>query len=414
MKAISLILLTLAIQTTLTANFAVIVAGSDGYWNYRHQADACHAYQILIKGGMPAENIILLAKDDIANNRSNPIKGKIFNKPNGPDVYEGCVIDYKGRDVTPENYLNIITGNAGAMQGIGSGRVLQSTENDRVFLNFADHGAPGLIAFPSSYLYANDLLNALKTMQDNKMYSQLVYYLEACESGSMFEQLDKKLGIYGVTAANAEESSWAYYCGSDAHAEGTMINSCLGDLFSIAWMEDTEAISTDLPLSQQFERVKKRTTQSHVCKWGDFSYTDEPVSDFLGKQPVQDEIVYDEAKAVDSRDAKLHYHYLIHQRERTSQSLKELSREIFVRKTFDGIFKILKKFHVGIPKAKTTDFECYRDLIGTFESGCGRFSDYGLKYLRSFFDICGSELVDKKVVKSVVEELCVKNRAFAA
>lgn len=25
-------------------HWAVIVAGSNGFWNYRHQADACHAY----------------------------------------------------------------------------------------------------------------------------------------------------------------------------------------------------------------------------------------------------------------------------------------------------------------------------------------------------------------------------------
>lgn len=25
-------------------HWAVIVAGSNGFWNYRHQADVCHAY----------------------------------------------------------------------------------------------------------------------------------------------------------------------------------------------------------------------------------------------------------------------------------------------------------------------------------------------------------------------------------
>ncbi|GMH22761.1 hypothetical protein Nepgr_024604 [Nepenthes gracilis] len=31
--------------------WAVLVAGSSGYGNYRHQADVCHAYQILKRGG---------------------------------------------------------------------------------------------------------------------------------------------------------------------------------------------------------------------------------------------------------------------------------------------------------------------------------------------------------------------------
>ena len=60
------------------------------------------------KNGIPEDQIITLAYDDIANNSENPFPGKIFNKPNGQDVYAGCNIDYKGTAVTPENFLAII------------------------------------------------------------------------------------------------------------------------------------------------------------------------------------------------------------------------------------------------------------------------------------------------------------------
>ncbi len=43
------------------------------------------------------------------------------------------------------------------MQGIGSGKVIASTSEDRIFVFFSDHGATDLIAFPSSYLYADVL-----------------------------------------------------------------------------------------------------------------------------------------------------------------------------------------------------------------------------------------------------------------
>jgi hypothetical protein len=37
------------------------------------------------------------------------------------------------------------------------GKVLTSDKNTKLFVNFSDHGAPGLIAFPGSsgYLYAD-------------------------------------------------------------------------------------------------------------------------------------------------------------------------------------------------------------------------------------------------------------------
>lgn len=51
--------------------------------------------------------------------------------------------------------MKIIKGDASGMKGIGTGRVLKSTDKDDVFMAFYDHGAPGLIAFPSEYLYAD-------------------------------------------------------------------------------------------------------------------------------------------------------------------------------------------------------------------------------------------------------------------
>jgi legumain len=69
----------------------------------------------------------------------------------------------------------------------------------------------------------------------------MVVYIEACESGSMFENiLENNINIYAVSAANSSESSWATYCSPDDKVNGIEINSCLGDLFSVNWMEDTD------------------------------------------------------------------------------------------------------------------------------------------------------------------------------
>lgn len=69
--------------------WAVLVAGSRGWENYRHQADVCHAYQVLHDHGVPDDNIVVMMYDDIAENELNPDRGKIYNKPGGPDVYKG-------------------------------------------------------------------------------------------------------------------------------------------------------------------------------------------------------------------------------------------------------------------------------------------------------------------------------------
>ena len=49
----------------------------------------CHAYQILKKGGLKDENIVVLMYDDIANSPENPRRGVVINHPKGKDIYHG-------------------------------------------------------------------------------------------------------------------------------------------------------------------------------------------------------------------------------------------------------------------------------------------------------------------------------------
>jgi legumain len=255
--AVAALLGLVSVTAVPSDHWAVIVVGSNGYYNYRHQADGCHAYQVLKKSGIPTEQIIMLSYNDVASDSENPFPGQLFNKPDGPDVNLGCHIDYNGTDVTPENFLSVLKGDSAAMAGKGNGKVLKSNENSKVFVNFVDHGAPGLIAFPNKYLYANDLNTTITYMHENKMYDQLVLYIEACESGSMFDGiLSDKINAYAVTAANPTESSFGTYCYPDEVVNGTHLNTCLGDLFSVKWLENVE--SSDLTketLETQFSKV---------------------------------------------------------------------------------------------------------------------------------------------------------------
>jgi len=122
-------------------------------------------------------------------------------------------------------------------------------------------------------------------MRDANRFKKLVFYMEACESGSMFEgwEID---GVYAVSAANPTESSWGQYCGPDAIVSGVDIGSCLGDEFSVAWMEDSDATDTTTEtLNDQFQIVKARTPDSHVSIWGDTTFTSDMLSTYIGNLP---------------------------------------------------------------------------------------------------------------------------------
>lgn len=56
------------------------------------------------------DKFVYFRYDDIANDPKNPHPGKLFNRPNGSDVYKGVKIDYSGDDVTSKNFLAVLQG----------------------------------------------------------------------------------------------------------------------------------------------------------------------------------------------------------------------------------------------------------------------------------------------------------------
>ena len=150
--------------------------------------------------------------------------------------------------------------------------MLGSTKDDRVFVYFADHGGVGLVAMPvGDPVYAPDLIDALRYMSSNNRFLELVFYMEACESGSMFEGLlPNDANIYATTAANSQESSYGTYCGEDSSVNGTVIGSCLGDLYSVSFLENSDQPSMfhTETLDSQFSLVKNETSKSHAQKVG--------------------------------------------------------------------------------------------------------------------------------------------------
>lgn len=265
--------------------YAVLVAGSKEYMNYRHSADVCHAYHVLRDHGVPETNIIVMMYDDIAYSEYNPYPGKLFNHVTqngtaGRDVYAGCLKNYTRDNVTADHFLAVLTGNSSAVPtGLP---VLETTLNDDIFVYFSDHGGSQVSCFPDGdLLHAADLVLALGWMHDQKRYRKMAIYWESCESGSMFQSLPANWSIYVATASNAYESSWGTFCPPDDLVDGVEIGSCLGDEFSVNWMQDS-----DLPnsmresLEKQFTTVRLETAKSHVTQWADTRWSFLPISLF--------------------------------------------------------------------------------------------------------------------------------------
>uniref|UniRef100_A0AAQ4RTZ4 Legumain n=1 Tax=Gasterosteus aculeatus aculeatus TaxID=481459 RepID=A0AAQ4RTZ4_GASAC len=362
-------------------NWVVIVAGSNGWYNYRHQADACHAYQIVHKNGIPDEQIVVMMYDDLAHNENNPTPGKVINRPNGTDVYEGVPKDYTGDHVTPENFLAVLKGDSSHVKG-GSGKVLKSGPNDHVFVYFTDHGAPGILAFPN---------DDVSLHQTNAQHNMRVCLLSL---------------VYATTAANSHESSYACYYDEKR-------DTYLGDWYSVNWMEDSDA--EDLKketLAKQFKIVKSHTNTSHVQQFGNKTMAHMKVIAFQGNakasglsaplttlQPVRDldltpspdvPLAILKRKLMASNDIQLARGLLmeINSHLKVREMLAETMRQVVERVTGNK----LKAEDVLNGRADLSQHQCYKAAVHHYKHNCFNWHraeyEYALRHLYALVNLC--------------------------
>ncbi|XP_049863688.1 legumain-like [Schistocerca gregaria] len=424
--------LTLTVALTVTQQlenggkiWALLAAGSNGYDNYRHQADVCHAFQILRKNGIPEENIIVMMYDDVANSSENPWKGVLINEPNGTNVYEGVKKDYTGDDVTPENFLKVLTGDAEGMKGIGTGRVIQSGPNDHIFVNFADHGSVGFLVFPNGELYAQDLEKAFLKLVDNKKFSKMVVYIEACESGSMFEHLlPDNENIFVVTAADPHESSYAWCMYGP-------LNTFLGDVFSVNWMHDVEQTNLlQASLHHIFEEVRYETNTSHVEEYGDLNLGSMRAADFMGftdhhKQPsplpsegceqmlrvpsrhVPLAILQSKLERAQNREERNNIKFHIHRVVKMRRGLDQTVRKI-LKVAAEGDVTSVGRLERTKHSLTRTNMHCYKRLVTKFSDMCFKLSEnpYALQRVPVFLNVCEEQHPSEEAVINAMEHVC--------
>ncbi|CAN4076870.1 unnamed protein product [Withania somnifera] len=379
--------------------------------------------------------------DDIANNRENPRPGVIINNPRGRDVYKGVPKDYVQEDVNANNFYNVILANKSAIVG-GSGKVLNTGPNDHIFIYYTDHGGPGIVSMPNGeYVFANDLVDVLKKKHSSGTYDRLVFYLEACESGSMFDGLlPEGLDIYVMTASKPDEDSWATYCGEGTPDDPCLVECpprefqgvCLGDLFSVAWMEDSAAQDRDADSVQgQHSRVANRTAAnitygyygSHVTEYGDIVVSFDALSTYMGETSKNhshasvDSMSFSTSSSrnVDQYSAELFYSITKHQNAPEGSKEKyeahvKLNEVISQRTRVDNNVKHLGELLFGVEKGNEVlqsvrpagqplvdNWGCLKSYVRIFEAHCGRLTPYGRKHVRGIANICNAGITNEQM-----------------
>ena len=239
----------------------------------------------------------------------------------------------------------------------------------------------------------------------------------------------KPLSAWYLTGPVVVSSLW-YCAGSGTGGDmvdGKDIGSCLGDEFSVRWMEDTDSANLKSEtVGQQFTKIQTAVTKSHVQEYGVTSFDSEPIGDFegnMGTVSVRASSAMEEGNGVDSRQVEVHQAYYQVMRAKTAAARKEAEGELSAilsrRSEADAKFGEIALVATGdAAKAQEmlegNDFAsravtensvaCHKKALEETVKYCGAFNDYSLRYGRLFANLCHS--VEPEAISSAIKAGC--------
>lgn len=248
-----------------SGRFALLFAGSNGWKNYRHQADICTMYTKLIERGYDESEIFICCYDDLAYYPRSPYQGQIFHtREHDVNVYPGQdKLNLRGADVSAEGFYQAIND-------------IPTTKDDYLFIFYSNHGGPGILGVPDGCgeeIMPDELDAALNKI--NGKFKKALFGIEACYAGSVAELFTAK-DIGTITASNNQESSYAANYDSE-------FGTYLTNDFTLNWFDQMDIAPAGSTIGYLYKRLQDETT-SHASYYGDEEVKELKMDVFLGTQ----------------------------------------------------------------------------------------------------------------------------------
>lgn len=195
----------------LSSQYAILVQGSNGMANYRHQSDVLAMYQLLRRGGLDDDHIILITDAALANDAQNNEPGVVRGGPELADLLSGkdaakgypkATVDYDAANLTVANICDL-------MKSIPSGAnvLLYWSGHGRN----TSHGGVNELVWRDTEAGQGMTAELLRQTVEQMAYRKMLVILEPCYSEGVAQALIGLKGILAMTGASGDEQSWAEY-----------------------------------------------------------------------------------------------------------------------------------------------------------------------------------------------------------
>ncbi len=244
------------VYPALDKHWALLIATSTGWDNYRHQVDVLNIYQQLKSSGYDDEHIVLVMEDDLAYNSSNPQKGTLYSRMDKVNVYKDVKVDYHISQLKPDDVKDILLGNKSDRLPC----VIESDQDDNIFVFWSGHGVQGFLRFGETLFSKGNMESCLSAMDAEGNFRQALWFIETCYSGSVAKTADNHARTIIFTAAGEDETSKADLYNRDWRV-------WMSNRFS-ATLQDCMKNQPDMPLRDLYYRLFQSTVGSHVHVYG--------------------------------------------------------------------------------------------------------------------------------------------------
>jgi len=263
-----------------TNNWAVLVCTSKFWFNYRHMANTLGMYRTVKRLGIPDRNIILMLADDVACNSRNPDPGAVWPaSPHNLDLYgENVQVDYRGYEVTVENFIRLLTGRL--PPHTPRSKRLDTDEHSNVFLYMTGHGGNEFLKFQDAEeISAFDVADAVEQMWEKRRYHELFFMIDTCQAETMAAKIYSP-NVLAMGSSVKDESSYSYNV-------DTSVGVPLIDRYTNAVLEFMEKVnrSSELTMRDLYNSFSADRIQSTPTLRTDLYGRDlasVPVTDFFG------------------------------------------------------------------------------------------------------------------------------------
>ncbi|KAM0907447.1 hypothetical protein ACQ4PT_016119 [Festuca glaucescens] len=185
-------------------------------------------------------------------------------------------------------------------------------------------------------------------------------------------------------------------------------------------------------IKDQYDVVKNRTSSSdkvnkgsHVMEYGDKTFKDEKLFLYQGFDPANvnktNKLLLPSLEgAINQRDADIlfmwkRYEQLNGGSEKKLRVLREIKETVVHRKHLDSSVDFIGKLLFGFDNGPSMleaprssgqpvvdDWDCLKRMVRVFESHCGSLTQYGMKHMRAFANICNNGFSEAKMKEASI------------